>query len=599
MSDPESSQQILQACSACGALLDVSDEIPFGQIYCPSCGQGLRARTQFNNFTLQELLGEGGMGSVLKALDLNLQREVALKILKKECSANAEERQRLETEARITASINHPHVVKVFSFGEDHGQFYLAMELVEKGSLDDLMAIQRRVSEAQVLEVGIQIAQGLEAAHERGLIHRDVKPGNILFADAHTAKIVDFGLALALVDEEGQRGEVWGTPYYIAPEKLNNEPEDFRSDMYSLGGTLFHALAGRPPFEAQSASLVALKHIKSQVVSLQAFAPDVSSETAYVINRTLLKDPDKRYQSYAELIEHLSYARAKLLERAANPRKAKERVVVESEEQQTLIGLITMGIVAILIVVGIVLYVYRGPIFGKGKEAAVVMMKPEQVNQRISHAKLLLFNKKPEEALEDLLSLAQKPGVPQPILNWVRLNEALAALAAGQGNIARQAFEVIQAGGLYSPDEKEGKLANFFLEVSRHMMNPQPISDSIMPMYSAGNFEAFGLLLFGIKDVTLGEFEMAQTILQAFMASTPEAPYEWINDYKPLAQKYLNDVGAYLKISAQLESLSDDAAATKLLQEAKAAQAGLQPGGKLKEKFDMLIQDISTHKSAP
>ncbi|MEO8206592.1 MAG: serine/threonine-protein kinase, partial [Chthoniobacterales bacterium] len=244
MSDLESPQQILQACSACGALLDVSDEIPFGQIYCPSCGQALRARTQFNNFTLLELLGEGGMGSVLKAVDLNLQREVALKILKKECSANLEERQRLETEARITASINHPHVVKVYSFGEDHGQFYLAMELVEKGSLDDLMTIQRRVAEAQVLEVGIQIAQGLEAASEKGLIHRDVKPGNILFADAHTAKIVDFGLALALADEAAQRGEVWGTPYYIAPEKLNNEPEDFRSDMYSLGGTLFHALAG-------------------------------------------------------------------------------------------------------------------------------------------------------------------------------------------------------------------------------------------------------------------------------------------------------------------------------------------------------------------
>ena len=190
------------------------------------------------------------MGSVYKATDLNLNREVALKILKKECSANAEERAKLEEEARIIASINHPHVVKVFSFGEDQGQFYLAMELAEKGSLDDLMSVQQRLSEAQVLRVGIQIAEGLDAALEHNLIHRDIKPGNILFADPQTAKLVDFGLAVVMDEVAQARGEIWGTPYYIAPEKLDNQPEDFRSDIYSLGGTLFHALAGRPPYRS-------------------------------------------------------------------------------------------------------------------------------------------------------------------------------------------------------------------------------------------------------------------------------------------------------------------------------------------------------------
>jgi serine/threonine protein kinase len=120
------------------------------------------------------------MGSVFKAVDLTQNRGVALKILRKECSANEAERAKLEEEARVTASINHPHVVKVFSFGEDHGQFYLAMELAEKGSLDDLMGIQQRLSEVQVLQIGIQIAGGLEAALEHNLIHRDIKPGNIL-----------------------------------------------------------------------------------------------------------------------------------------------------------------------------------------------------------------------------------------------------------------------------------------------------------------------------------------------------------------------------------------------------------------------------------
>ena len=231
--DEESSPRIIDTCPACGGTIDVSDELPFAQIYCPHCGEGMRARRIFNNFELVELIGEGGMGSVFKAYDHNLGRMVALKLLRREMSAREDERAKLEQEARVTASVNHPHVVRVYSFGEADGQFYLAMELVEKGSLDDLMSVQSRVSEAQVLEIGAQIAQGLEAAAEKGLVHRDVKPGNILFADAHTTKIVDFGLARLLAEEAGARGEIWGTPYYIAPERLSYEAEDFRSDIYS------------------------------------------------------------------------------------------------------------------------------------------------------------------------------------------------------------------------------------------------------------------------------------------------------------------------------------------------------------------------------
>ena len=290
----------------------------------------MRVKRQLNQFSIVEHLGTGGMGAVYKALDRSLNRMVALKLLRKELSADENYIAKLEEEARITASINHPYVVKVFSFDQDDGQYYIAMELVDKGSLDDLMQLQNRVAEMQVLQVGLQVASGLHAAHERGLIHRDVKPGNILFADAHTAKITDFGLALLAEHEAESRGEIWGTPYYIAPEKLNNEPEDFRSDIYSLGGTLFHAVAGRPPFEAESASLVALKHLKSRAVSLQAFAPDVSGETAYVINRMLNKDPGQRYNSYPELIDHLQYAIDTLAANTAKPRAAKQRVVVDA-----------------------------------------------------------------------------------------------------------------------------------------------------------------------------------------------------------------------------------------------------------------------------
>ncbi|HEX4083293.1 MAG TPA: serine/threonine-protein kinase, partial [Chthoniobacteraceae bacterium] len=178
------SESLLQPCTNCATLLDVGDLEPFAKVHCPICGTAIRARTQLKNFTLVEVLGAGGMGAVYKALDTHLDRMVALKVVRKEYSSDAEYLAKFEREARITASVNHPHVVKVYSFGSDHGLFYIAMELVDKGSLDDLMSLQGRVAEIQALGVGIQVAQGLQAAHQKGLIHRDVKPGNILFADA-------------------------------------------------------------------------------------------------------------------------------------------------------------------------------------------------------------------------------------------------------------------------------------------------------------------------------------------------------------------------------------------------------------------------------
>jgi len=573
-------QQILQACPACATLLDVTDEAPFSQTYCPSCGQSIRARSQFNNFTLVEILGEGGMGSVFKAVDQNLHRTVALKILKKERSAVAEERERLATEARITASINHPHVVKVFSFGEDHGQFYMAMELVERGSLDDLMGIQARVAEVQVLEVGIQIAQGLEAALERGLIHRDVKPGNILFADAHTAKIVDFGLAAPVSDEPGD-GEIWGTPYYIAPEKLNNEPEDFRSDIYSLGGTLFHALAGRPPFEAQTASLVALKHIKSQAVSLQAFAPDVSSETAYVINRTLHKDPGQRYASYAELIEHLQYARNALVEKAGSPRKPRQREIVESTQQRQVAAVISLILLAVALLLGVALFAYRDKLFNSGgsEGQSVSTLSSDDLVQRFADGRREIVAGQYEEALSTLRDLSRVPGIVPPERDWVLLNAGLAALLAGHADEAREFFGKVAAGGPYSGDPDKQLEANFFVNAGTLMSTEKPISSGSRRMYAANTLEAFGLFLFGMKDWTLAAFDDAAPLLQDYVKAPPlDGTYAWINEYRPLAENVLTDYAELGRIRTLVRNASDASSKAAALEALQASRDTLKSG---------------------
>jgi eukaryotic-like serine/threonine-protein kinase len=593
--------RLVEACPVCQTLMDVTDQPPLSLVRCPHCEQVLRAHRQFNNYRLVELLGEGGMGSVYKAVDRNLNREVALKILKKEWSENAEERARLEEEARITASIDHPHVVKVFSFGEDHGQFYLAMELAEKGSLDGLMSIQHRLSEAQVLQVGIQIAEGLEAALEHKLIHRDIKPGNILFSDPHTAKLVDFGLAIVMDEAAHARGEIWGTPYYIAPEKLDNQPEDFRSDMYSLGGTLFHALAGRPPYDADTASTVALKQLMSQPVSLQTFAPDVSSETAYVINRMLAKNPDERYASYSELVEHLSYARTKLIERSRQPPKPRERVVIETQAAKNISGLLSLGLLSIFVAACVMAYVFRERLFDNAVlTPAAALSSATQLDRAFRGAVQLLGNRQAGKALAEFDRLAGLAGSEQPMKNWIRMNGALAALVSSADKEAAKRFDAIAKDGIYSIEEKDRLLASFFVEASKQLAKSgKRIPSSITRLYSNANFEAFGLLCFALHDWEIGDAQNASAILGSFLTARIPESENWIEDLKPMAADYSFDCDLVVDIEKALPTVADSTSAQALAQKVRATRGALRIGGRMAERLESIERQLVTKGASP
>jgi len=534
------SPAVIDTCPSCGGQIDVTGELPFAQIYCPHCGEPMRARRIFNNFELVELIGEGGMGSVFKAYDHTLGRMVALKVLRPEMSAREDERTKLEQEARVTASVNHPHVVRVYSFGEAEGQFYLAMELVEKGSLDDLMSIQTRVSEAQALEIGAQVAQGLEAAAEKGLIHRDVKPGNILFADAHTAKIVDFGLARVLEDEAEARGEIWGTPYYIAPERLNYEAEDFRSDIYSLGGTLFHAIAGRPPFEAESASLVALKQLKSQPVSLEAFAPDVAPETAYVINRMLEKNPDDRYAGYAELVEHLEFARAKVLERAGRPADARQREVVKVETSRTklYVALITLCAALLLLGAGAWLFLtsergeikaMREGLFG----AADNLPKVDPLDAGFA----ALSGGDWPKAREVFSSVVQTAEPRSLRAQWAKASLAAVLALDGAKDQARDQWRQIDLAGVFSDKAEDLPLANLFLDAANFGLRGSPVSVDALSKYPQQGPGALIYFFVGVDNYALGEKEAARAMLAKFLSIPPATNVPYWDAYRGAAEK--------------------------------------------------------------
>ncbi len=302
---------VVDHCRKCEALLDVSGCSPLTETSCPCCGALIKVLRDFHHFVLLSQLGQGGAGTVYRAFDETLERDVALKLLRNEHTQDPAFRAALEREAEITGSINHSQVVKVFSTGWKNGFFYIAMEILNGGTLAEELNRHGNLPESTVLSYGIQIAEGLQAAWRRGLVHRDVKPGNILFAGHEAIKVGDFGLALAIERPTDDSEDIWGTPSYMAPEKLLRKGEDLRSDIYSFGCTLFHCLAGRPPFDTSQVMAFIRDQAVPKAPNIQAVAPNVSGAVAFIIKRCLESSPADRYQDYEELIEHLHYVRDK------------------------------------------------------------------------------------------------------------------------------------------------------------------------------------------------------------------------------------------------------------------------------------------------
>ena len=263
----------------------------------------------FGDYLIEKELGQGGMGTVYLAKDTGLNRNVALKILRADLSHDPEFARKFLEEVEVTASLAHPNIIRVFTLGEHEGRLYLVMEHLDEPSLEQRMEQQGKIPERQVLEIGLGIASALQFAHEEtGLIHRDIKPGNILFGRGDIPKLADFGLAAGARSALGQQDEIWGTPYYVSPERLMREPEDIRSDIYSLGATLYHAMAGRPPFEAETAEEVARRHLSDRSPPLRSFCAAAQEQTVFTLDKCLAKKPESRWADYTGLINQLADA---------------------------------------------------------------------------------------------------------------------------------------------------------------------------------------------------------------------------------------------------------------------------------------------------
>ena len=591
-----SNDSIIQECADCGASLDVTSEEPFALMHCPTCGGAMRVRTHFDQFELQEALGAGGMGAVYRALDTNLHRLVALKLLQKEHSENPEFVAQFQKEAAITASINHPHVVKVYSTGSDHGRLYIAMELVDRGSLDDRMTGDQegRISELQALNVGIQIAQGLNAALLRGLIHRDIKPGNILFTSASNAKIVDFGLAVLMEHAETAKGEVWGTPYYVAPEPLDGRPEDFRSDMYALGGTLFHALTGKPPHAANTNSMRELLEIKRQPVLAQSVAPYLSSATAHLLNKMLSFAPEDRFQSYPELVQNIEYARAQHL--ALMAKEHQESEILGGRSARGSWHWLTFATAAVVVLAGIGGFELRRHFLRKQQmaEASNASHGALSIDSQYRDACKLLASGNALRAAAAFRDLGTKPGVTQPLLDWVSLQAGLAELLAGQNGQAMAHFKEIEARGVYSPDPAEERLANFFVDTARLATSDGVIPLTMKESLDGSTYEALALLIFAVRDWNQGRLGDAGAFFRQFVTSSPQERHAWVAEYKSIARPYIADLKA-LRLASEASDGADTLARKKeALQVVRQERAGLKFPEKLDPRFAALEDKLRT-----
>ncbi|HEY2208867.1 MAG TPA: protein kinase [Gaiellaceae bacterium] len=274
-----------------------------------------------DRYELEELVGSGGMSTVFRARDLQLDRLVAIKILHERYVEDPEYVERFRREARAVAKLSHPNIVTVIDRGDDGGRQYIVFEHVEGENLKELVTRTGPMSPRRALELVIPVADGLAFAHEHGLVHRDVKPQNVLLSSEGEVKVTDFGIARSLDVEHGvtQTGTVLGTSEYLAPEQASGEPVSPATDEYSLGVVLWELLTGEVPFTGENFVAVALRHVNEPPPRLLDRRPDLSPRLAAAVERALAKDPARRFPSMSALAAEL---RACLAELDAGPAAA-------------------------------------------------------------------------------------------------------------------------------------------------------------------------------------------------------------------------------------------------------------------------------------
>jgi serine/threonine protein kinase len=268
-----------------------------------------RSTERIPGYKIIKKIGSGAMATVFLAKQLSLDRLVAIKVLPKKFSTNANFIERFIKEGRAAAQLNHRNIVSAYDVGKAGDHHYFVMEYVDGRTVYDRITKGRRLEEAEAIEIVIQVAEALQHAHERGFVHRDIKPKNIMISGDGQAKLADLGLARALTDKaaaEAEAGRAYGTPYYISPEQIRGEVKiGPAADIYGLGATFYHMVTGRVPYEGKNPSSVMHKHLKAQLVPPDHVNPKISAGCAQVIEMMMAKKQSDRYRRVEDVLEDL------------------------------------------------------------------------------------------------------------------------------------------------------------------------------------------------------------------------------------------------------------------------------------------------------
>jgi serine/threonine protein kinase len=264
-------------------------------------------------YRILKKLGAGAMATVFLARQQSLDRDVAIKVLPKKFSENPQFIERFYKEGRAAAQLNHPNIVQAYDVGKTGEHHYFVMEFVDGVTVYDRIVEEKRMKEVDAIDVVMQVSEALHHAHDRGFIHRDIKPKNIMISERGAVKLADLGLARALDDEEtakAEAGRAYGTPYYIAPEQIRGEMKITQTaDIYGLGATCYHMVTGRVPYTGKNPSEVMHKHLKAELEPPDHINPTLTPGFAQVIEMMLAKDPADRYHSATDLMEDLALVR--------------------------------------------------------------------------------------------------------------------------------------------------------------------------------------------------------------------------------------------------------------------------------------------------
>jgi len=315
-------------------------------------------------YRLDAQIGAGGMSTVYKAFDVNLERRVAIKLLHREMSADSDQLERFRREARAVAQLSHPHIVGVIDAGEDENRPYIVFEYVEGETLKDRIRRLGRLPVDEALAYAIEIARALGCAHAHEIVHRDVKPQNVLLDAEGSAKVTDFGIARSLRDDGlTADGRVLGTTDYVSPEQALGHDVDGQSDIYSLGVVLYEMLTGDVPFHGENQISVAMKHVREDIPDIQRIRPEVSATTAAALDRMTDKDLAHRYADVPSLVADLEDALALEAARQGTstgeatavirtlPARARRRLPFRMRHSLPVLGILGLAAAAVIIVV--------------------------------------------------------------------------------------------------------------------------------------------------------------------------------------------------------------------------------------------------------